>query len=80
MPPRTPACTGFEDARADTFVAAFRQDGRFWERFGDGGVVRTDFGNDSAVASHAAVVDGGLVVVGGMNRDMFAARCLLGRR
>jgi len=42
--------------------------------------VRTDFGNDSAVASDAAVVDGGLVVVGGMNRDMFAARCLLGRR
>lgn len=66
---------------ADLFVAALRQDGRFWKRFGDGGVVRDDFGRDrdSVVATDGAVVDGTLIVAGGARGDMFAARYFLDR-
>jgi len=65
-----------DDTRSDPFVAALRRDGRFWQRFGSGGVVRDDFGGDS-VATDAAVANGKLIVVGGRESDMFAARYFL---
>lgn len=66
-----------DDTRTDPFLAALRRDGRFWRSFGDCGVVRDDFGGRSASATDAAVVDGKLVVVGGRNGNMFAARYFL---
>ena len=66
-----------DDTRSDPFVAALRRDGRFWQRFGSGGVVRDDFGGRSVGASDAAVVDRKLIVVGGRDGDMFAARYFL---
>ncbi len=68
---------GHDDARKELFVAALCPDGRFWRAFGTDGVVRGNLGGRSAVATDAVVVKGKLIVVGGRDSDMFAARYFL---
>lgn len=68
---------GHDDARVELFVAALCPDGQFWRAFGTDGVVRGNLGGRSAVATDAVVVKGKLIVVGGRDSDMFAARYFL---
>jgi len=60
-------------------LAPLHRDGRFRERFGQGGIIHPG-GDDAPGASDGVLIDGGLVVVGAAQRDMWAARYLLGAR
>lgn len=76
-----------DDPSGDLFIAAMKGDGRLRRSFGEGGIVRDDFGrdDDAVIGLDVEMVSGKLVVVGavgpgsGVGSDMFAARYFYGR-
>ncbi len=74
-----------DEPSEDLFIAVLKPDGRLLRSFGDGGLVRDDFGRteDAVIPLDLEVAGGKILVVGQIGlggpreKDMFAARYLL---
>lgn len=66
-----------DDRSARLSLVGLRPGGGIWRGFGNGGVVRADFGARRTFAEGAELIDGKVVVVGVSRTDMFAARYLV---